>query len=405
MQTQRTPSAAYSCDAITEPQGLLDLEPEWDALWLQAPGSYVSDSFTWAWLCWNHAVEQGRRSLLGLAVREGGRLSAVWPLAVARQAAWRVAAPLTSSTEYCPFLAHPQADPDGVWEAIASTLQHLGVDALRLLNVPADGVLGRCLARRLAPGAELYVTPTMWIRKADLEDWHAYRAGRSAKTRQTLNKHLRRFSSAATIAFAEVSEPDERLATWRWMLEQKRSWASRQGLQTKWLFSDGFDRFTAASLEALRPGARRLFVLKADGVLAAAELVSVDQVRAEAFISVYGEAFAQFSPGNLLHEYCLRWASEHGLAYDMRLGDGAHKASWATCTSQATSYCIPLTPRGRLLAAGLRIASRWPARRQAAGRRQGSDGLNQAATEAAAGMGADPAIMQGRKRPMRSSRG
>jgi CelD/BcsL family acetyltransferase involved in cellulose biosynthesis len=203
-----------------------------------------------------------------------------------------------------------------------------------------------------------------------------------------------------------VTDPTERLATWRWLLEHKRSWASRQGLQTKWLFSDGFDRFTAASLEALGPtGARRLFSLKADGVLAAAELASVDQVRSEAFMSAYDEAFHQFSPGNLLHEYCLRWASEHGLAYDMRLGDGAHKASWATCTSQTASYCIPLTPQGRLLAAGLRIASRWPARRQAGGRSQGADRLNQAATEAAAGMGADPAIMQGRKRPMRSSRG
>lgn len=351
-------SKAYACDTITKPDLFLDLEPEWDALRAELPDSRLSESFAWARLCWSYAPPRRAQELFCLAVRSAGRLVAVWPLVVHRQALWRVAEPLAASSEYCPFLVHPEADPDEVWSTVSTVLRQAGLDVLRLSNVRRDDVLGRCLARRLRPGAELYVTPTLWIDAADLENWDAYRARMSAKTRQTLNRRRRRFSRAAALVFEDLADPEERGAAWRWMLEHKRRWAKRLGLTTKWLFSDSFERFVAASLDVLGPsGARRLFVLKADGKLAAAELSSVDQVRCEAFMCAHDEAFAEFSPANLLHEDCIRWASEHGLAYDMRLGAGAHKASWATCKSEAASYCIPLRSSGKLLARCVRIAS------------------------------------------------
>jgi CelD/BcsL family acetyltransferase involved in cellulose biosynthesis len=363
----RISSGTYACDTITRPEEFLGMKAEWDALQAKAPDSYVSESFTWASLCWQYAPRAQGRALCCLTLRDGRQLAAVWPLTISRTAAWRVATPLVASSEYCPFLADPQADPDDVWRTLCKALKHAGVDALRLLNVRRDGVLGRCLARHLPTGAELYATPTLSIGSSDIQDWNAYRARMSAKTRQTLNKHRRRFSEAAAVVFEEVTDPAERVAVWRWMLEHKRRWAAKRAVKNKWLFSESFEHFVAAGLDALGPsGARRLFVLRADGAPAAAELASVDRVRSESFMCVHDEAFADFSPANLLHEDCIRWAGERGLGYDMRLGAGAHKDSWATYTSEAASYCIPLTMHGRLYARCLRLAVALPRRRMGA---------------------------------------
>jgi CelD/BcsL family acetyltransferase involved in cellulose biosynthesis len=358
MARDGTLGGVYDCDTITEPEAFFGLQPEWNALWAATPGSYVAESFAWARLCWSHPPKHRSRALSCLAVRAAGSLIAVWPLVTYRQAAWRVGTPLISATEYCPFLIHPQADPVAVWEAVSAALSRSAIDALRLLNVRRDGALGLCLARHSAPATELYTSELMSLDSTDLADWEAYRARWSAKTRQSLNRARRRFQAAASVVFEDVCEPVDRAAAWRWMLEQKREWARRRDLDNGWLFSDSFDRFIAAGLDTLGPiGARRLFVLKADGEFAAAELVSIDGTRMESFMSVYNEAFTEFSPANLLHEDCIRWAGTHGLAYDMRLGARRQKESWAARPSQAVSYAIPLSAHGALFTACLRLAA------------------------------------------------
>jgi CelD/BcsL family acetyltransferase involved in cellulose biosynthesis len=363
----RQTSRGYECEAVTDTAGFERLQPEWDALWAKAPGSYLSESFAWASLCWAHSPP--RRKLLCVVVRKGGRLVAVWPLVVGRTGPLRLASPLAASSEYCPFLVHPDADADAVWLAITGLLaKKRYADALRLVNVRDDGAPGRRLAAGQPSAATLYETPTRYVPAADLADWTAFRARLSKKSRETLGYRRRRFGDSAVVTFRDVTEPAERAAAWAWLLEKKRRWAKQHGIDTHWLFSERFDQFTLAALDALGPaGARRIFVLERDGAIAAATLVSVDRARVEGFIMGYDEAFASFSPGRLLAEDCLRWASEHGLGFDLRLGGDMFKQEWPSSTGLATTYAVPLTAAGHVLIAGLRMAY---ARRQKKERKQ-----------------------------------
>jgi CelD/BcsL family acetyltransferase involved in cellulose biosynthesis len=341
----------YTCSVVSDLAGMDALQPEWDALHEDSHDSYLGESFAWTRLCWSHRYR--KRELYCLTVRLYGRLVAVWPLEIVREVLWRVASPIRSSSEYCPFLIHPRVDAEAVWEAVRRTLAHSGVDALRLLNVRADSVLGRRLSR--SPGWELYRSPSMSIGREEMADWPAFRARLPPKLRQSLGRYRRRFSESADLAFEDLTDPAEREAAWKWMLAVKRRWAERRGVRNKWLFSDEYDRFMTASLAELGAARRKIFVLKADGAIVAGELASVDGARVEAFISCFDEAFAQFSPGVLLHEDCIRWAGEHGLDYEMRIGGGHLKESWATRTTYVTSYAIPFTPQGRLFTACLQL--------------------------------------------------
>jgi CelD/BcsL family acetyltransferase involved in cellulose biosynthesis len=356
----RTHTRAYDCSAVTDPADFLRLQPEWDALWAAAPDNYVSESFEWAQLCWSHAPT-GPGRLLCVTVRQGGRLAAVWPLKVSRIGPWRLATPLGASSEYCPFLVHPEADAEAVWLAIADMLvRERRVDAMRLVNVRQDTAPGQCLSRSQPSAAMLYTTATRFVPAADLADWKAFRARLSRKSRETLGYRRRRFCEAAEVVFREVMVPDERAAAWAWLLQKKRGWAKERGIDSPWLFSERFDRFTTAALDRVGPGgARRIFVLEADGAIVAATLVAVDRARVEGFITSYDEAFSTFSPGRLLAEDCLRWASEHGLGFDLRLGDDGYKLEWPGNAGLATTYVVPLTAAGHILTAGLRMAYSW----------------------------------------------
>jgi CelD/BcsL family acetyltransferase involved in cellulose biosynthesis len=352
----RMHARAYDCAAVTDPADFLRLQPEWDALWAAAPNSYVGESFEWAQLCWSLAPT-GPGRLLCVTVRQDRRLVAVWPLLVSRKGPLRLASPLAASSEYCPFLVHPEADAEAVWLAIAGLLaRERRVDALRLVNVRHDTAPGQCLSRSQPSAATLYETPTRFVSADELADWKAFRGRLSRKTRETLGYRRRRFCEAATVTFREATQPDERAAAWEWLLEKKRRWAKQRGIDSPWLFAKRFDRFTRAALDVLGArGARRMFILEADGAIAAAALVSVDQARVEGFILGYDEAFSAFSPGRLLSEDCLRWASERGLGFDLRLGDDMHKQEWPSNAALTTTYAVPLTAAGHVLIAGLRL--------------------------------------------------
>ena len=81
-------------------------------------------------------------------------------------------------------------------------------------------------------------------------------------------------------------------------------------------------------------------------------------------MGAFDSELEKYSPGEILKEYCVRWAFERGLDYDMRHRDSQTKQFWNPEPAVATSYACALTPRGRahLLVSrmGRRLASRIP---------------------------------------------
>jgi len=90
----------------------------------------------------------------------------------------------------------------------------------------------------------------------------------------------------------------------------------------------------------------RLFALKVDGRVIAANLVTVDGARVEALINVYDRAWRGYAPGQLVMEQCIAWAFERGLDFDLRIGDAAYKRSWASRPVATNTWYVASGARG-----------------------------------------------------------
>lgn len=354
----------YACDLVTTVTGLAALEAEWDALHAAVKGAYVSDSFAWARLSWDLVGQERGLALCCAVVRLDSRVVAIWPLTVSRTAIWRVAASLSSrSSEYCPFLIDPAADLGEAWRSILREVRIRGaVDALHLLKVRDDAPLARCLS--MQPGAaRMDSAPAPFLRRADFADWPSYHAGLPQSLRAKLRRDKRRLEQLGTVRFQELSDPAERQSVWSWMIANKRRWLVRHGLRSDWMFSEGYARFVAASLDRCGPsGARRIFALKVDEAVVATDLVSVDQTRVESFVGTFDEEYARCAPGNVLRDETIRWAFAQGLDYDCRLGAEPYKQHFANQVAYVANYAFPLTVRGRLFVI-YEVTRRWIARK------------------------------------------
>lgn len=354
----------YQCTIVTDVAGFTALEAEWKALHEASPRAYLSDGFDWARLSWDFIGAKRGRRLFCAVLRHNSQLVAVLPLTVSRTGIWRMASPLTSETsEYCPFLVHPAADLDGVWTTIWREFERRGdVDALLLHAVREDGPLGRCLSK-VAGSRRLSSLPAPFLRRAEFKDREDYFARLPHRVRVKQGVSWRRLHRLGQVEFQEVSDPAERQAVWAWMVSNKREWLVRRGLRNDWFTSESYARFVAATLDMFEEsGCRRIFTLKLDGAVIAAELASIDRAHVEVFVMTFDETFSRCAPGNLLREKVVGWAIEQGLDYDWRLGGESYKKMWASHVAQATCYGLALTPRGKLFVR-YAVARRWVAQR------------------------------------------
>jgi CelD/BcsL family acetyltransferase involved in cellulose biosynthesis len=359
-------NSPYRCSIVTDLAGLMALETEWNALHAASREAYLSDGFDWARLCWDLIGEQPGRGLFCAVLRRHSQLVAIWPLTVSRKGIWRLARGLTSqATEYCPFLVHPAADPESVWTTFCREFEGRGdVDALLLPYVHENSSLGRCLSKA-ADSRRLYSLPALFLRRADFADWKSYFASLPHNVQVHQRRDWRRLDQLGHVEFVDVSDPAERQAVWTWMVARKREWLVRRGLRSPSISSDSYVRFVAGTLDVFAEGdGRRIFALKLNGAVIAAELINVDRAGVEVFVLTFDEAFARCAPGNLLREKVVRWAFERGLDYDWRLGAESYKQIWANHVAQATSYVLPVTRRGKFFAsyavARQRVAERTP---------------------------------------------
>ncbi|HEX5377263.1 MAG TPA: GNAT family N-acetyltransferase [Phenylobacterium sp.] len=358
------PAHAYQCDIVTDEAAFAGLENAWNALYGVVQDAYLSDSFDWARLSWELVCRPRGRELFCLVVRRGSQTVAIWPLVLSRRGMWRIASPLDSETsEYCPFLIDPAADLEQVWRAFRDRLSGCGrVDALCLDFVREERPLGRWLAGQ-AGSVKTLSLPTSQLCGADNADWDGYLAQQSRGLPAALRRDWRKLAATGEVRFEDVTDRGERAAIWSWMLANKRDWMVRRGRTNDWFISESYARFASASLDWFGAGGgRRIFALKVDGVVIAADLCSVDRVRLEAFVTTYDEGYTAFSPGKLLLQETARWAFERGLICDLRVGHDSYKRRWANQFGQVSFFTLPMTPAGRLVAP-YDFARSWARRR------------------------------------------
>lgn len=358
-------SGPYECGLVEGAHSLQALRAEWVDLHRRSPSAYVSDGVDWAHVCWRAGAATGRH-LLCLVVRRGTQLAAILPLVVSRQGLFRTARPLAcETTEYCPLLTDPRADAMGIWTAIAGAVRSLtALDAIVLPNVRDDAALTAFL-RRAPRVVETDSFTTHFVRRSAFGSWEDYWDQLPQVMKSNVERRRRRLNELGEVRFEELTEPGARCAAWDWMIAHKRDWLVRKDLDHAFIPTEEYSRFTEATLEIATPtGRRAIFALKLNGRLVAAELDNVDQRRVEGFVCTYDPAYARYAAGQLLRKEVVRWAFEHGLDFDWRLGGEAFKREWASHSAMASTYVLPRNRRGRLfgayLAARTSLAYRAP---------------------------------------------
>jgi len=360
----------YACSLVWGAESLTALRAEWFHLQSRAPDAYLSEGVDWALVCWRtYAAPQGKR-LVCLVVRRGAHLVAILPLVVSRQGLFRTARPLACpTTEYFPWLTDPSADALGVWTAITGAIRNLAtVDAVVLPNVLDDAPPAAFL--RTAPRVvETASTPVWFLSRSAFDSWDSYWDQLPNTLKSNVKRRRRGLDQLGDVRFEELTDPGARRAACDWMISLKRDWLVRKQLDHAFVPTEEYLRFTQATLDISDPtGRRAIFALTLNGELVAAELLSIDRRRVEAFACSYDPALMRYGLGNLLREELVRWAFAHGLDYDWRLGDEPHKLNWASHAAMARTYVLPRNGRGRLFGPYLAVRT-WLANRTPRGLR------------------------------------
>jgi CelD/BcsL family acetyltransferase involved in cellulose biosynthesis len=353
-------------ERIDDRGGFEGLRAEWDRLLEASP----SDGFflTWEWLYtwWKHLG--GERRLALLAVRCGGELAAVAPLALARSRAWRPL-PVTSlqllgtgqvGSDYLDLVAR-SGDEHRAAGALAEHLgRHRGM--IELGQLPAERSSATLVAERLRErgwGALERTTHVCPFIDLAGESWESYFAGLGSSHRANLRRRLRKLEAGFDVRLERVESEAELREAFTVLVElHHRRWADRGG-------SDAFGGPAVVAFHrelasrCLRRGWLRLYVLRLDGRPAAALYGFLYRGRFLFYQGGFDPAFADWSVGLVTMGLTIRSAIEEGAReYDLLHGDEDYKFLWTNRTRElARLELYPPTAAG-LLERRLRQATR-----------------------------------------------
>ena len=292
-------------------------------------------------------------------------LLAIWPFAIERRGLLRVAKSLTcgSNEEYGgplikdgPDEAANELVEGSIHAALVDAVKQLDADLLEVRFVRHGSELQKALA--LAPQSWLLrLLPLRWrgglpaysIEMRDFSNWDAFAATLPKSIRATLRAGLKRLNAHGHVELGWCKTFDDAHAVLTWLFASKRRWAKSHGFDTPYLMDDRTrDFFIALAQQTDLPNVPLVAFVKVDGVPVAAALSQVGSRVFEYFVISYDPEFSRYSVGNLLSEYLVKWAYDHGRDFDFRPFYADYKARWSNCRSWHETYTLVLSARGRL---------------------------------------------------------
>ncbi len=341
-------SQSESFEIVRDARAFAALEEDWNALLTRASGYRLSQSFPWCSAAWEILAAPRGRRLHCLVMRRAGRIVLVWPLALERRALCSFAAQIGwETTEYSDVLVEDGPDAERRVEAAWRRLRESSrADVIALPNIRTESRLYRALAATRAPST-LRSEPSPWLSPEGYRDWESYMRSLSRDFRSELARKRRRLGELGKLTFEVVTDGAAREEILRWTVSQKRDWLVRLKERVSWLASREMENFLAAMLSRGAPaGAFAVMAMKLDGRLIASQICGVDKVRMEGQVGAFDVAYNKYSPGQVLLEYCLKWAFEQGLAVDFRMGSHPYKRTWTNRDGEAVSCEIANSPLG-----------------------------------------------------------
>lgn len=338
--------------------------PAWVRAWMRAVSPDALIVF----------VEQGGRPVMGLA------------LEVVRKGPFRVARLMGGSHANANF---PPVKPDAAIDigAVVSgiALARPDIDLLEFDRLVADrdGTANPLLALPHGPSPN----PALAV---DLSGGFENLLARSGSTRKR-KKHraqARKLEAAGGFRRIEAASPEETARLFDAFLHMKASRFRDAGIANVFAPAEVRHFFVSLFTESLRttPKPFMLHGLEVGGRLRAVTGSSRANGRVTCeFGAIANDEIAHASPGDFLFFDNIEEACADGLSvYDFGVGDEPYKRSWCDLEIRHWDVIVPLGPKGRLLAAGIRLRRRlveavksdprlW---RLAKGVRRGTGGLS-----------------------------
>ncbi|WP_294330085.1 GNAT family N-acetyltransferase [uncultured Sphingomonas sp.] len=324
--------------------GVQDARDAWKTLWHATEGATTFQHPDYAAAVLTTMTGDVAPAIL-LAFADG-KLQAVWPLQIVRSRGVRHVLHLHNGSreEYADPLFAADAD-DGVVARMFSAAKRLG-DVLELYNLASEGRIWAHLpSDRPSLRALRSDMACLTVQFATAGSWEAWLAGKSKSFRQGLRYDRKRLSAKGTLAFVAPTSADTRAEQIRWTMANKYRWVLDHDIAGSWLAEASATAFFE-TLVTSEDGIGATFGLRLDDTLIASCLCLIGKRDLEFFLTTYDEAWAAYSPGNLLVEEVVRWCFERRLNFDMRFPVMDYKRRWSDHARTCHGYLLATTLRG-----------------------------------------------------------
>jgi CelD/BcsL family acetyltransferase involved in cellulose biosynthesis len=358
MYEPSSPAASLRCELQTceTVDAFRSFEPQWRSLTSSADAHSPFINFAYCEAAVGEALKSG--AVVEVAtVYDDHALLALWPVAIVRKGALRSAQALGCGCgeEYGgPLIA--DARRADLYDAALHAIMQIHADVLHIPMVDNASALQRAL--QSAPQSWVQaLLPSRWrvmpgyaIGLRAYPTWNDFLATRHATLRAALRSSIKRLrrEGEVSLGWCDSAEETERVLTW--LFANKRQWALKRGIESRYLMDDGVrDFFIDLAWQIDLNSTPLVACIQVNGQPVAASVNLVGAKTVEYLITTYDEAFGVFSVGNLLVESITQWAHAHGRDFDFRPLHGDYKARWADHESRHESRIVVLNTRGRLI--------------------------------------------------------
>lgn len=318
---QDRPPDEHRCTIAREPEALIAVASEWNALAVRSRSPFCTAEWLSAW--WRAF---GRGELVCLTLRDrGGPLRA--GAVLMRTPHGRLEAAANDHSGSWDVVAADAAARAELWRALLA----IGARQIVLRALPAEPTAGASAAELLAgAGYRVVDEPGPFSPFLGLpERFENLLAQRSANLRSQLGRKRRALEGNGALVFRTTTggEALERDLEAIFRVEAS-GWKSDQG--TSILTDPGSERlYREFAHAAARHGWLRLHLLELDGVTIAGDYACSFAGGGHLIKTGYDERWSRFSPGLLLREAVLRAAVEERLEfYDFLGGPEHYKLRW-----------------------------------------------------------------------------
>jgi CelD/BcsL family acetyltransferase involved in cellulose biosynthesis len=318
----------------------------------ETPLISISQTYEYARLGWDVLADDPHVRLAVITIWQDCKLICVWPLFTRSNGLWTTAGHLGCGTdeEYAAPLTSPGVDEAPLAALVLQSAKSIA-DLLKVCNISSTSALALTIAND--PSECQVETKICWgASVGNITDFHGWMEKRSKILRKELRHDRRKLANLGSLQSVVITGADDSDAFVNWVFDTKIGWLDFKGIVKNWMRSARSRNFFLALMSQSRGhgscGGALGIGLTLDGKFIAASICLLGGQRAEGFIIAFDPSFSAYSPGNLLAEDCVRYASQLGLDFDLRMGPSAYKTRWADQTEAVSSFQIVCSARGRL---------------------------------------------------------